>query len=170
MIIIIHQFLGPRGPLRLPLMSVPSVVRPSATKIHATSHYSFSDSKLILFLFQTLSSHNLSHSTQNTEQDHLADLSSPIWSCLLFWTLSPEPLSLVQLRNKGSPYFAKSWGRWWNYFDHPEPLKSEMEKAFWIAPMQIGPQILAPKKHKLRLIRVTTKQHKSPKRPWKIWK
>ena len=88
----------------------------------------------------------------------------------IFWTLSPEPLSLVQLRNKASPYFAKSWGRWWNYFDHPEPLKSEMEKAFWIAPMQIGPQILAPKKHKLRLIRVTTKQHKSPKRPWKIWK
>ena len=38
-------FLGPRGPLRTPLMSV--VVPSSATKIHATSHYSFpSDSKL----------------------------------------------------------------------------------------------------------------------------
>ena len=57
-------FLGPRGPLRTPLVSV---VPLSATKIHATSHYSFSDSKLILFLFQTLSSHNLSHSTQYTE-------------------------------------------------------------------------------------------------------
>ena len=35
--------------------------------IPATSRYSFSDSELILFLFQTLSSHNLSHSTQYTE-------------------------------------------------------------------------------------------------------
>ena len=59
------HFLGPRGPLRTPLVSV---VRPSsATKNHATSRYSFSDSKLILFLFQTLSSRNLSHSTQYTE-------------------------------------------------------------------------------------------------------
>ena len=64
-------FLGPRRPLRLPLVPV---VPSSATKIP--------DSKLILFLIQTLSSRNLSHSTQNTEQDHLADLSSPIWSCL----------------------------------------------------------------------------------------
>ena len=78
-----NHFLGPRGPLRIPLMSVPSVVRPSATKIHATSPYSLSDSKLILFHIQTLSPHNLSHSTQNTEQDHLADLSSPIWSCFI---------------------------------------------------------------------------------------
>ena len=41
-----RPFLGPRGPLRTPLVSVPSVVRcpvvPStATKIHATSPYSF---------------------------------------------------------------------------------------------------------------------------------
>ena len=61
-------FLGPRGPLRTPLMSVRPSGRPSsATFSHATSHYSFSDSKLILFLFQTLSSRNLSHSTQYTE-------------------------------------------------------------------------------------------------------
>ena len=61
-------FLGPRGPLRTPLMSVRRPVVPSsATFSHATSHYSFSDSKLILFLFQTLSSRNLSHSTQYTE-------------------------------------------------------------------------------------------------------
>ena len=32
-----------------------------------------------LFLIQTLSSRNLSHSTQNIEQDHLANLSSTIW-------------------------------------------------------------------------------------------
>ena len=57
---IFKTFLDPRGPLRTPLVSVPL----SATKIHATSHYYFSDSKLILFLFQTLSPHNLSHSTQ----------------------------------------------------------------------------------------------------------
>ena len=57
-------FLVLRGPPRTPLVPV----RPSsATKNHATSHYSFSDSKLILFLIQTLSSRNLSHSTQYTE-------------------------------------------------------------------------------------------------------
>ena len=33
-------FLGPRGPLRTPLVSVPLLL--SATKIHATSHYFFS--------------------------------------------------------------------------------------------------------------------------------
>ena len=49
-------FLGPRRPLRLPLVPV---VPSSATKIP--------DSKLILFLIQTLSSRNLSHSTQYTE-------------------------------------------------------------------------------------------------------
>ena len=60
-------FLGPRGPLITPLVPVPSVVPSSATKIHATSPYSFSDSKLILFHIQTLSSRNLSHSTLYTE-------------------------------------------------------------------------------------------------------
>ena len=35
----------------------------------------------ILRLIQTLSLRNLSHSKQNIEQDHLGDLSSPIWSC-----------------------------------------------------------------------------------------
>ena len=35
---------------------------------------------LFLFLIQTLSSRDLSHSTQNIEQDYLADLSSTIWS------------------------------------------------------------------------------------------
>ena len=61
-------FLGPRGPLRTPLVPVRCCPVPSsATKIHATSPYSFSDSKLILFHIQTLSSRNLSHSTQYTE-------------------------------------------------------------------------------------------------------
>ena len=57
-------FLCPR---RLPLVPV----LPSAK---------FSDAKLILSLIQIPSSCNLSHSTQNIEQDHLADLSSTIWS------------------------------------------------------------------------------------------
>ena len=62
------MFLGPRGPLRTPLVPVVRCPVPSsATKIHATSHYSFSDSKLILFHIQTLSSRNLSNSTQYTE-------------------------------------------------------------------------------------------------------
>ena len=56
---VVHKlFLGPLGPLRTPLISVVVVVPLSAK---------FSDSKLILFRFQTLSSRNLSHSTQYTE-------------------------------------------------------------------------------------------------------
>ena len=47
------KFLGPRGPLRTPLVSV---VRPQQKFTQP-----------LLILFQTLSSHNLSHSTQYTE-------------------------------------------------------------------------------------------------------
>ena len=56
-------FLGPRGPLRTPLVCVPSrplsrpLSRRPQQKFTQPSHYSFSDSKLIL--------------------------SSPIWSCLV---------------------------------------------------------------------------------------
>ena len=77
------KFLGPRGPLRTPLVSRCPL---SALKIHATSHF--------LFL-QTLSSSNLFHSIQNIEQDQFADLSSPIWSCY-FFTLSRELLKNEQ--------------------------------------------------------------------------
>ena len=86
----LQHFLGPRGPLRTPLVSVVPLSRcpSSATKIHATSHYSFpSDSKLILFLFQTLSLRNLSHSTQYTEH----------WTWTLnieHWTLNIEHWTL----------------------------------------------------------------------------
>ena len=68
------SFLGPRGPLRTPLMPVPSVVRPKQK---------ITQPLVILFLFQTQAhaSSPTVHSKQNTEQDHLADLSSPIWSC-----------------------------------------------------------------------------------------
>ena len=61
-------FLCPR---RLPLVPV----LPSAK---------FSDAKLILSLIQIPSSCNLSHSTQNIEQDHIADLLSTIWSSWLY--------------------------------------------------------------------------------------
>ena len=57
-LIFYHPLLGPRGPLRTPLVSVPllSVVRNKNSR------------NLSLFLFlQTLSSSNLSHSTQYTE-------------------------------------------------------------------------------------------------------
>ena len=56
----VAQFLGPRGPLRTPLVSVPS--RRPQQKFQTLS------SRNLSFLFlQTLSSSNLSHSTQYTE-------------------------------------------------------------------------------------------------------
>ena len=71
-------FLGPRGPLRTPLVPV-SVVRCCPQQKFQTL-----SSRNLSFLFlQTLSSSNLSHSTQNIEQDQFADLSSPIWSCFV---------------------------------------------------------------------------------------
>ena len=60
LLLLLLIFLGPRGPLRTPLVPV-SVVRPQQ-KFQTLS------SRNLSFLFlQTLSSSNLSHSTQYTE-------------------------------------------------------------------------------------------------------